>query len=614
MRVSVWSRRLRLALLGAASCGVLLVTASTAAGDPGPGPYSTSMPSPIVYTTNQQPLIVVGVSSLAGTPTAGGSGSSGGGTGPIAMTTTNGGSSTQGHGKSLLTPHGKGHAASTAAGTFTGSTNDSTTSSSLALGTYPGTIGFEGISGLENETANGYDLEPPDQGLCVGDQGGPNATVMEIINNSVQAFSPTGQPESPVYPTTQLFDEPNDFLSDPRCYWDQNTRRWFFTEFDYNGPDAQQYIAVSQTDDALGSYTVFAINTADVAAPPDYGCPCFGDFDQIGADLNGFYIATNEFSQSGNEFNGTDIYAMSKKGLTSAADFKAPPPPAVRYAVSADQFGPPYHVSPSSTPPDGSYFPNTELFVESNSDAASDNHLLVYAMQDTSLLNTGGTPPLAASQLTSEAYSQPPNSAQNAAGPPPTDTFTIDTDFNAVQEVTETHGILYAELDSGGPTINPVTGIGYGPAVADWFVLDPEQSNPLSVTLLNQGTVSSPGNGLMYPDVAVGGNGDGYLLFSAAGPTVYPSPGYVHFDKYSGPDGPLLMPTTGFTNENGFTCYPAYGGVPGSPYSDCRWGDYSAGVAYDNRIFMATEYIPPPGTQTPYVNWGTYIWSAPFEK
>ncbi len=587
--------------------GVVLFASAGASADPGPG-YSTSTPSPIVYTTNQQPLFVVGVSDLSAYSEGSGGGSSAAAVKPSGAAGVGGPHQT----RPLLTPHGKSHASPTAPGKNTGQTSSSTTDQPLVPGQYPKTIGFEGISSAENTAANGYSLEPPDQGLCVGDQGGPNATVMEAINNSLQAFSPTGQPESQVIPTTQLFDTPDDFLSDPRCYWDQNTRRWFFTEFDFNGANATQYIAVSQTDDALGKYTVFAFNTADVGAPPSYGCPCLGDFDQIGADLNGFYISTNEFSQNGPEFNGTDIWAMSKQLLVDAADLQAPPPPVVRYAVTADQFGSPYHVSPSQTPPDGSYFPNTELFVESNSDASFDNTLLVYAMTDTKLLDSGGIPPLAASQLTSEPYSYPPNALQNTAGPPPTNTFTIDTDFNAIQQVTETHGILYAELDSGG-SVNPATGIGTGPAQADWFILDPEQSNPLSVQLLNQGVVSSPGTALMYPDIAVGGNGDGYLIFSASGPNTYPSPGYVHFDKYAGPDGPLYMPTTGFTNENGFTCYPPYG-VPGDPFNDCRWGDYSMGVAYDNRIFMATEYIPPPGVQDIYTNWGTYIWDTPFEK
>jgi hypothetical protein len=604
-------RLLALFSMGLAGAGILLF-ASAASADPGPG-YSTSTPSPIVYTTNQQPLVVVGVTDLSAYSegSGGGSASGGGGSGPVAMAQPAGNGNAAGEKNTpLLTPHGKSHASPTANGKNTGQTSSSTSNGPLVPGQYPNTIGFDGISSAENTAANGYSLEPPDQGLCVGDQGGPNATVMEVINNSLQAFSPTGQPESQVIPTTQLFDTPDDFLSDPRCYWDQNTRRWFFTEFDYNGANAQQYIAVSQTDDALGKYTVFAINTADVAAPPDYGCPCFGDYDQIGADLNGFYISTNEFSQTGNEFNGTDIWAMSKQLLVDAADAQAPPPPVVRYAVTADQFGAPYHVSPSQTPPDGSYFPNTELFVESNSDANFDNHLLVYAMTNTKLLNSGGIPPLAASQLTSEPYSYPPNAPQNTAGSAPE--TTIDADFNAIQEVTETHGILYAELDSGG-AVNPATGIGTGPAQVDWFILDPEQNNPLSVQLLNQGVVSSPGNGLLYPDIAVGGNGDGYLIFSASGPNVYPSPGYVHFDKYAGPDGPLYMPTTGVDDENGFTCYPPYG-EPGSPFSDCRWGDYSMGVAFDNRIFMATEYIPPPGVQNIYTNWGTYIWSTPFQK
>lgn len=610
MRGHVSRRTAALVAAFAGGGGILLAVAPAALADPGPG-GGTSTPSPIVYTVTKQPLVLVGVSDLAGYQ--GGAAANTAGVNPNGAVATGGAHANQLPPLLLPTTHAQGASPDVTtpgvtgvASTLNRSGSGSGTPTPIVPGQYPGTVGFPGINGQQDTVADGYYLEPPDQGLCVGGAGGPNATQVEIINNALQAYSPSGQPESPIIPASVLFDVPADAtLSDPRCYWDQNTRRWFFTEFVF-GPTSTQYIAVSQTDDPLGAYTVFAFDTTDANAPPGYNCPCFGDFDQIGADLNGFYITTNEFNVAGNTFNGTDIWAMSKELLVDAADFEAPPPPVDRYAVTADQFGLPYHVSPSQTPPDGSYFPNTELFVESNSDANIDDHLLVYAMTNTSLLRLGGIPPLAASSLTTETYTYPTN-AHQAPGSAPANT--IDTDFNAIQEVTETHGILYAELDSGG-TYNATLNAGIGPAQADWFILDPEQNNPLQVQLLNQGVVSNPTESFMYPDIAVGGDGDGYLIFSVSGTTNFPSPGYVAFDKYAGPQGPALLPTQGVDDENGFTCYPPYG-VPGDPFNDCRWGDYSMGVAYDNRIFMAAEYIPPPGIPAPApVNWGTYLWNA----
>lgn len=607
MRGFVSRRRLLAAFwVAVMGAGFVLFASAGASADPGSG-GGTSTPSPIVYTTSQTQLVITGQSDLSGYA---GSGS----TTAAAVKPASAPASTASAKRVLpllLPPRTAAPAAAAAAKSAAASPSAASPAdpTQLSPGTYPQTIGFEGINGQEDTAAEGYYLEPPDQGLCVGGQGGPNATVMEFINNSLQAFSPSGTPESQVIPAAQLFANPpnSDLLSDPRCYWDQDLRRWFFQEFTFGIP-ATQYIAVSQTSDALGKYTVFQFDTTDANAAPGFNCPCFGDFDQQGADANGYYISTNEFSNITGQFNGSDLWAMSKEQLADAADFEAPPPLVDRYAVSADQFGQPYHLSPSNTPPDGSYFPGTEFFVESNSDANADDHLLVYDMTNTGLLNSGGFPSLQASSMTTEGYSFPPNADQK---PGICSLCTVEADFNAVQEVTETHGTLYAELDSGtAPYTQAFPGT--GPAQAEWFILDPEQNNPQSVGLLNQGIVGNPNDAILYPDIAVDGAGDGYLLFSTSGSDYYPSPGYVQFDKYKGPVGPALLPTTGANDEDGFTCYPPYG-IPGDPVTDCRWGDYSMGVAFDSRIFMAAEYIPPPGTPGPLapINWGTYVWSAP---
>ncbi|HEV3187336.1 MAG TPA: hypothetical protein VGZ04_04730, partial [Acidimicrobiales bacterium] len=186
--------------------------------------------------------------------------------------------------------------------------------------------GFEGISGPQQASVNGGgDLEPPDQGTCAGPSDSNGPVTVEIINNALSVYTPSGTQLLPVTSTTTLFDQPSTaFLSDPRCYYDVQTQRWFFTELSISSATTSvQFVAVSQTDNPMGSYTVFAIDTTDATNP--YGdCPCFGDYDQIGADANGFYIATNEFSINNSPpaavYNGSVIYAISKQRLASAAD------------------------------------------------------------------------------------------------------------------------------------------------------------------------------------------------------------------------------------------------------------------------------------------------------
>ena len=379
-----------------------------------------------------------------------------------------------------------------------------------------------------------------------------------------------------------------------------------------------QFVAVSQSDNPLGSYAVFAIDTTDGTNP--YGdCPCFGDYDQIGADSNGFYIATNEFSINNAPpaaiYNGSVIYTISKQRLASAAD-GGKLSSVARYAITADSFGTsdnaansgPYHVSPASTPPDGNYANNTEYFVESNSNLLSDNHLIVYAMTGTDALNHGGIPALRATEIASESYAFPPDATQKN-GPLPygspnygaTTPTGLQADFNAVQEVTYTNGQLYGAMD---------TGVGGSPPSTDgiaWFDLNPSaHARDLSVQVTSQGYVKSSQN-LLYPDVVVNGSGQGYVVYSVSGADEYPSPGYVAFNGQSGPSGNVRLATEGSAPEDGFTCYPA----PSTNYPEfggCRWGDYSGGAEWNGQFYLMAEYIPPSPRDT-YVNWGTFVWS-----
>ena len=45
-----------------------------------------------------------------------------------------------------------------------------------------------------------------------------------------------------------------------------------------------QFLAVSDTSDPTGSYEIWSIDTTDASTT---GCPCFGDYDQIGPTTTG---------------------------------------------------------------------------------------------------------------------------------------------------------------------------------------------------------------------------------------------------------------------------------------------------------------------------------------
>jgi hypothetical protein len=470
----------------------------------------------------------------------------------------------------------------------------------------PGEIGFSGLTNvLQAETHGGLDLEPPDQGLCAG--GG---YVMEFINNALAIYNKNGyQLVAPVGSADAFLQPTTAFFSDPRCYYDAPTKRWFYQEFTVGGINSAgkvipstQYEAVSNSPDPAGSYTIWSWNTTDLGQPH---CPCFGDYDNLGADANGIYVATDEFPDSGPGYNGVVLYGIAKGELETVAQTGIVPP-VVGYRIPTDPFGQTQIIAPASTPPGGRYAPGTEYFIESNPDAPSGSHLMVYAMHDTSELTlfTSGPPSLFRTEVKTQRYAFPPDAAQKPGPRPLGQEFQapaggIQTDFDAEMEPTYTNGHLYAQLDTATASHT---------SAADWFILKPSLSGTtLSASVVHQGSVQVKNTSLMYPYTAVNAKGNGYLLFSLSGKNNYPSPAYIAYNGATGPSGPVRIATPGTAPEDGFTCYAAF---VGPNYGGCRWGDYSMGVAMGNRIFMGAEMIPPT-YRDEISNWGTFIYSAP---
>jgi hypothetical protein len=525
--------------------------------------------------------------------------------------------------------------------------------------------GFDGITGAQQAMANGggplSDLEPPDQGLC------SNGTdIVEVVNNAYAVYGTDGSTILAPVATPGLFSLPSidqgTFISDPRCYWDQSTGHWFVTEISipnlFTDPQAathaSQLVAVSATSDPTGSYVSFEFDTTDLSDP---GCPCFGDYDMIGADANGFYITTNEFGISSGAFNGAQLYAISKQGLAQAASHIAvhevwPIPKVTHFSNLASPFpgetaGETYHLSPALTPADGTYDAakgGTELFTMSDAFPLSSDQMGVLALTNTSSLSSF-PPDLNLSETAvdlAQSYRFPPttfavhqeSAAASCGSSPPaplrcyvkTKTGTLppegvlQADFDAVEETTYADGELFTELSSASCTTScgSIANIGpVGTTSAEWFILSPFFSGgTVQATELHGGVLvakdgSNVTQSLLYPDIVVDGqSGTGDMVFTVAGSSYFPSAAYIAFGN-SGPTGDIEVAAAGSGPEDGFTCYAYF---VKKNYGGCRWGDFSGGVAAGGSIWMATEYIPPNSGATArdmFTNWGTHIFTPP---
>jgi hypothetical protein len=491
---------------------------------------------------------------------------------------------------------------------------------------HAGATGFSGLNTVTSGRLNGFDVEPPDQGLCAF-----HGVVMEQVNLAVRVYTDRGAAlsravslnaffaQAPAYDPTTKRNGP--FLSDPRCYYDPQTARWFSTVLSIAvnprtgalGNSSSLLIAVSATNDPTGDYTVFAVNTTDNGRAGTQRlphCPCFGDQPRLGADANGIYVSTDIYPIKGSfNSNGGALYAISKTGLAAAAAGSATMPAVVRIHVGGTtiQGYPANALQPASTPPGGTYAPDTEYFLNTpdfngfaTMGGQGAHQVVLWALTGTSTL-TQANPDVRLRHvlLPSQPYA-PPVAAAQKFGPFPLGKSLheplprLDSGDDRMQQVVYTGGMLASSLN---------TGIGAnGKAnrtAAAWFVVRPAMaSGTLSGSVARQGYVAVAERSLLYPAIGVDATGHGAMVFTLSGEGYFPSAAYTAFTM-AGPTPPVHVNGLGVAPEDGFTCYP--------PYSDgvCRWGDYSAAVAEDGAIIMGTEYIPGP--RNTFADWGTFI-------
>ena len=329
-------------------------------------------------------------------------------------------------------------------------------------------MGFEGLNLYQQRYARGgnqFTVEPPDQGMCVG-----NGYVLEAVNDVLNVFSSsTGQSVLPDNTATNIVGGlPRNvnhavdlnsfygyapainrttgvrgpFVTDPSCLYDVQTQRWFVAvlTIDTDGITNHIDIAVSKTSDPTGQWNIYRVgvtndgtNTGGVNPGP-----YLGDYPHIGADANGFYVTTNAYPWFHNGFAGAQIYALSKAQLAAGAasvtmqhiDTSG----TVNVPSDAGSTQPGFTVWPAQSP--GTEFASdnggTEFFMSSNAaDEAThpvagtggnytSSQLVVWTLTNTSSLNSF-TPALSLSNkvLDVNQYAIPPKQKQPGYGTAP---------------------------------------------------------------------------------------------------------------------------------------------------------------------------------------------------
>lgn len=542
---------------------------------------------------------------------------------------------------------------------------------------------FDALNHRQQRLANGgnqFSLEPPDQGICAG-----NGVVLETVNDILRPFAANGTELGGVQDLNTFLGyhaqfnrttgEIGQFVTDPSCFYDQPTNRWFlavltievfpFDDADHNitGGDFTGAnhidLAVSTSGSALGSWNIYRIQVQDDgnAGTPNHGCTgvapygqatvptfpnaCIGDYPHLGADANGIYVTTNEYSFFGDDYHGAQVYALSKAALAAGSS-----------SVSVTQFdthgmdngNSGFTVWPATAPAGNNSSANggTEYLMSSNAadEAHGDgsqagprqsNQLLVWTLANTSSLNTTPSLTLTHRTLPVGLYVVPPRSEQKAGPTPlvdclnkkscavnfllgiadpfaPEHEYALDSNDTRMQQVVYANGRLWGALDTAvSSSANTRAGV-------EWFVVNPAAAGGPAV--VNQGYLAVSQNNVTYPAIAVTPSGKGVMAFTLVGRDFYPSAAFAAITENG--VGAVQVAAAGVGPADGFSGTAVFNAPnPARP----RWGDYGAAVADGNTIWIASEYINQTctlsqyvatgascgGTRTALANWATRI-------
>jgi hypothetical protein len=510
---------------------------------------------------------------------------------------------------------------------------------------------FNGLNFFQQRFANGgnqFSVEPPDQGLCVG-----NGKVVEVVNSVYRVFDTRGRALINPVDLNHLFGYADAInrkthaigpdVFDPSCLFDAQTNTFFIVASTLDvAPDGSgaftgtSHIDILVGSDPTGTLTKFSIDTTNAMAcfndarkaKPG---PCFPDYPHIGADANGFYVTINTFDFFGPSFEGVNIYALPKAALAGGS-MSVPVTNVDTNGIGpAADGGQIFSAIPAVTPgatqfstADG----GTELFASSRAvftNSGTSSSLEVVRLGNTSSL--AGTPDLhlSASTVGTQQYSVPAASTQKAGDVPLATCVGSQEDvpalgipcwqaanlFNGLAHVTENvldandsrvggvsfaNGQLWVTLGTGTSTA--------GQDGVAWFVLNNTTDATGTPSVANQGTLAKAGANLTYPSVAVTEGGAGALSFTIVGANDFPSSGFAGLNASTGTSA-VQFAAHGAGPQDGFTEYEPFF-INQTPRP--RWGDYGAAVADGKSIWAASEYIG----QT--CNFDQYLQPSPTNK
>lgn len=469
---------------------------------------------------------------------------------------------------------------------------------------------FKGPDSVDSFNTNGFVLEPPDQGLCVGNLNLGNG-IQEITwpfaNDVTEITSTNGTRLAGPINLNQFFGEPaNEGMSDPRCTFDTASQAFYFVVLAID-PNGDTHTDLEVITSAFVSNVIHLDTTeANNAAG---GCPCFGDQPKLGIDSTNVYTTDDQFSNASGAETGDTLFIVSKADLLNHATM-------VHTAefMNLSLAGiPVLALQPAVTIGRSSqheFLLNSFAFDAQGNNIATSHMLGLWSVNDPDDVSQGQMPTLSATTIHSPTYAFPvPAESTNGHA------LAAQSSDDRMQNVEFINGVLYGALASAvNVRGDPVTRDG-----ASWFAILPVAiGSHLFGAVIDHSVVTVPGAFVLDPAIVVTNDRTIGLGFSVTSPTLNPSTAFTVRNAGHARFNDVQITAMGSGPDEGFTCQPPFVGTG----QECRWGDYSWSTLDPNGddMWMASETIVPDvATQTAngmtlQTDWGTHVWEVQGDK
>ena len=442
------------------------------------------------------------------------------------------------------------------------------------------------------------DSVPPDTDVAVG-----TTQVVSLDNSAFAVFDKTsGAVTAGPYNTNVLWsvlgtgsicESEND--GDGIVKFDQLAQRWLITQFALGATDTGPFaecVAISQTADATGSWTVFQFVPSPVNG-------YFPDYPKLSVWPNVYSMTFDMFNSSGTAYEAAGICGIDRIALLAGNS----PTIVCAQLTSSD-----YALLPVDL--DGSTYPATgakALYIEQNSSSVPATQLYMYRAAYNFTTGTVTVDPQVTITVTSynsntcsntqKCVPQPPHTGPLPSGETFASESTLDTlAFHMMYRAAYRNFGSYESITLVGSVL-PSTGSN---TAERWY----EIRTPFGTPTVYQQSTYSPDTSLYRWMGSIAQDHQGNILmgYSGSSATVFPSV-YVTGRLYTDAINTMESETqllAGLNSQVNITGYP-YG---------YRWGDYTAMMLDPNdcTFWYTGEYLKQAGE----FNWSTRLFSLSF--